>query len=365
MATPAPPSEEEMVDDEWTRLSDPHEIAANPARGPEMAEPVIVNPPPATAAAMRSISIKPIPREDPPEMTVAEEDDEDTILALLGEIDEHPSPLVPMTDRSGRRPMRQPTPVARGIGSQAVSADPQAPPPSVRFERNLPAVLLHSDLVEKVIAGDKDADLALSEILALGNAAIPSVFAKFPGPITAKRTGSIDDLPRPEDCGPVLRIVAAMRRLALPFLAIRSADGDPEVRFWATCLLGELHYPDSATAILARMFDDDEDVRHVAARGARGFVLDSEIGTIVRFGLERTVTRRDEPEHRRVLAIQALAEIKSYRSVPAIIRVLGESSEPLVTAATDALAALTKQGFGRDRRRWDSWWANAGKKHAN
>jgi hypothetical protein len=364
MATPAPPSEADMVDEEWTRLSDPHEIAVNPARGSEMSEPVIVNPPPATAAAMRPISIKPIPREEP-EMTVAEEDDEETLLALLGEIDDHPSPLMPTTDRSGRRPMRQPSAATRGVGSKAISADAQAPPPSVRFERNLPAVLLHSDLVEKVIAGDKDADLALSEILALGNAAIPSVFAKFPGPITAKRTASVDDLPRPEDCGPVLRIVAAMRRLALPFLAIRSADGDPEVRFWATCLLGELHYPDSATAILARMFDDDQEVRRVAARGARGFVLDSELGTTVRFGLERAVTRRDEPEHRRVLAIQALAEIKAYRSVPAIIRVLGESSEPLVQAATDALAALTKQGFGRDRRRWDSWWANAGKKHAN
>jgi hypothetical protein len=363
LPTPPPASEEEMVDEGWAHVSDPPDQAKPLDTTPDAPPLAIDRPPPATAAAVRPISERPIPREEP-EMIVSEADDEETILALLGEIDEHPAPLVPSSDRSAKRRqmMRRPTPPVRGVGSRAYAADPQAPPASVRLEHPLPAVLLHSDLVEKVIAGDKDADLALSEILALGNAAIPAVFAKFPGPITATRTGSVDDLPRPDECGPVLRIVAAMRRLALPFLAIRSADADGDVRFWATCLLGELHYPDSAIAILARLFDENADVRSMAARGARALLSDGEIGTTIRFGLERMVTRRDEPEQRRVLAIEALAETKSYRSAPAIIRVLDEPSEPIVKAAADALASLTRQGFGRDRRRWDSWWANAGKK---
>jgi hypothetical protein len=357
-------SEEEMVDEEWVRLSDPHEIAVQPASAPETPAAVAPRPPPVTAAAVRQLSGRPIPREDPPEMTVVEEDDEETIMALLGEIDEHPAPLVPTTDRTGRRPLnvRNPTPPVRGVGSKAISADAQAPPRSVRMENVLPAVVLHADLVEKVIAGDTDADLALSEILALGNGAIPAVFAKFPGPIMVPRTGSVDDLPPPADCGPVLKIVAAMRRLALPFLAIRSADSNPEVRFWATCLLGELHYPDAAIAILARLFDDNEDVRRMAARGAKALAPESELATTVRFGLERTVTRRDEPDRKRVLAMQGLAEIKSYRSAPAIIRVLGEPSETIVKAAAAALSTLTHQSFGSDRRRWDSWWASTGKK---
>jgi hypothetical protein len=355
----APSSEADMVDEEWARLSEPPDISL--IAHEDEADP---GPPPATAAAVRPISLKPIPREEPPDLTVVEEDDEETILALLGEIEEHPAPLMPSADRSARRKeaMRRPTPAMRGVGSQAFAADPQPPPASARFEHPLPAVLLHSDLVEKVIAGDKDADLALSEILALGNAAIPAVFSRFPGPVAAKRTGSVDDLPRPEDCGPVLRIVAAMRRLALPFLAIRSADTDPNVRFWATCLLGELHYPDAATAILARMFDDIPDVRQMAARGARSLAPDSDLATTIRFGLERVATRRDEPELRRVLAIEALLETKSYRSVPAIIRVLDEPSERVVKAAAQALSVLTRQGFGRNRRQWDSWWASAGKK---
>ena len=112
----------------------------------------------------------------------------------------------------------------------------------------------------------------MSEILALGEAAIPAVFARFPGPVTVDRNQALGDLPRPADCGPVLKIVAAMRRLALPFLAVRSADTEVEVRFWATYLLGELNYADAASALLPRLFDENMAVRRIAVRSARSLV---------------------------------------------------------------------------------------------
>jgi HEAT repeat protein len=63
-----------------------------------------------------------------------------------------------------------------------------------------------------------------------------------------------------------------MRRLALPFLAVRSADVDVDVRFWATYLLGELNYADAGTALLPRLFDENPTVRRIAVRSARSLV---------------------------------------------------------------------------------------------
>src|SRR6185295_1639549 len=150
------------------------------------------------------------------------------------------------------------------------------------------------------IAGGDKAEKALGEILALGEAAIPSVFARFPGPLAVDRNQALGELPRPADCGPVLRIVAAMRRLALPFLVVRSADSDVDVRFWATYLLGELNYSDAASALVPR---------RIAVRSARSLVASGEESLPLRKALERMVAFVEEPRERRLVALAAIGEL--------------------------------------------------------
>jgi hypothetical protein len=249
------------------------------------------------------------------------------------------------------------------MASTSISAGPHPPPPPSQGPfRILPSVLIRSDLVDHVIAGGERAEKALGEILALGEAAIPSVFARFPGPLTVDRNQALGELPRPSDCGPVLRIVAAMRRLALPFLAVRSADIDVDVRFWATYLLGELNYEDSASALLPRLFDENPVVRRIAVRSARSLVAAGAEGTPIRKNLERTVTYADEPLMRRLTALSTIGELKLYKSIPALIEVLADKNASIVDGSVRALLAMTRQEFGKDAKKWRDWWETKGKK---
>jgi HEAT repeat protein len=160
----------------------------------------------------------------------------------------------------------------------------------------------------------------------------------------------------------VLRIVAAMRRLALPFLAVRSADIDVDVRFWATYLLGELNYEDSASALLPRLFDENPVVRRIAVRSARSLVAAGAEGTPIRKNLERTVTYADEPLMRRLTALSTIGELKLYKSIPALIEVLADKNASIVEGSVRALVAMTRQEFGKDAKKWRDWWETKGKK---
>ena len=223
-------------------------------------------------------------------------------------------------------------------------------------------MLIRFELVDQVIAGGERGEKALGEILELGEAAIPSVLARFPGPLTVDRRQALGDLPRPADCGPVLRIVAAMRRLALPFLAVRSADMDVEVRFWATYLLGELNYADAASALFPRLFDENMAVRRIAHRSARALLAAGDEGITLRKNLERMVAYPAETEPRRLIAINSIAELKIHRSVPTLIAALSDPSEAIGQGAAVALSTMTRQDFGRDPRKWGDWWESKGKK---
>jgi HEAT repeat protein len=159
----------------------------------------------------------------------------------------------------------------------------------------------------------------------------------------------------------VLRVISALRRMALPFLAVRSADASAEVRFWATYLLGDLHYPDAATALWPRLFDEDGSVRRVAAHSARALVTSSEVGAPIRAGLDRVVRNSGEPEARRLLAVSMIGDLRLFSLVPTLIALLENAPLPIVTAAAQTLEAMTRQELGTDARRWSQWWAAKGR----
>ena len=65
----------------------------------------------------------------------------------------------------------------------------------------------------------------------------------------------------------------------------------------------------------------------------------------------------------RLVIISAMQRILDKRAVDALVRLLGDRDEDVRNAACDALGKLTNiRAFGRDPRRWKSWWAkNKGK----
>ncbi|MDC3958662.1 hypothetical protein [Polyangium jinanense] len=218
-------------------------------------------------------------------------------------------------------------------------------------------------LVQRFLESGAEDGEAHKELVRLGEAAMQAIMARFPGPlrIDPRVLSRGAELPLASRSGPLLGLIVAIGRPAVPFLAVRSTAGDPDVRFWATHLLGELMYPESAHAIFVRLFDDAAPVRRVARRAAAMLIAASPVTEApILPTLERLARTSTERAGRRLLAIETLGELAVPKSVPVLIATLGETTVELAEAAHRALVHVTRHDFGRDVRKWNAFWTTNG-----
>ncbi len=211
-------------------------------------------------------------------------------------------------------------------------------------------------LLEHALSGGLEGEEALSELLRRAEHEFPRLIERFPGPLVVDRLRARSDLPPASECGPLLKVVVMARRAALPFMTVRSAAPDVEQRFWATHVLGELLFPEASNAILPRLFDDDLSVRRVARRAAQALSLAGAAGEPLRQSLDHTMLSLEEPMQRRLLAIEALSEIRVPVVVPTLIGGLRDKSEAIAEAARTALMVVTRQDLGKNPDVWTAWW---------
>jgi hypothetical protein len=249
--------------------------------------------------------------------------------------------------------------------SSSMVVAPHLPPSPHPKDTPLPSVVvdLNEDLarlVDLVIAGDPD-DNAEGELLRQGEKAMPVVMSRFPGPVTVDRSriATMARPPRASDCGPVLRLVARERKVALPFVLDRMGDEDPETRGWATHLVCELAYIEAVPYLLLRLRDADPSTRMSAALALAviGRISPREVRDAV-LGLAHGVDTRE-----RAAAMLAIAELRQPALVPELVRALGDGDEVVVVAAHAALVQVTRQDFGTDARPWMKWWEQHSGKH--
>jgi hypothetical protein len=232
----------------------------------------------------------------------------------------------------------------------------------------LPSVMVdvgaeHNQLIQRAIEGGHRGQEAFNELVKNGEQVIQAVMSRFPGPLRVDRHRARGELPAASQCGPILELAVAIRRPALPFISVRTSAHDPDVRFWATHALGELRYPEAATVLVPRLFDDDAQVRRIARRSAASLVGAGAAGFPILKGLEDITRNPDQPKPHRVLAIETMGEIRSGSLVPPLLAALEDSSEEVADAARRALLLITRQDFGRDVRRWQEWWSANGGRH--
>jgi hypothetical protein len=354
-------------------------------------DPSTVPPPSANIAVLRKISGPPIPREEPatpargipagtgsaspapPDVVVlpevreppAQDDAGPQIEATaITNIQEAPEDIRTLFDELAWETRVEPEmPPAPPSSSLAVA--PHLPPSPHPIDTPLPSVVvdLNEDLarlVDLVIAGDPEGQ-AEGELLRQGERAMPVVMSKFPGPVTIERAriATMARPPRASDCGPVLRLVARERKVALPFVLERLTDGDPEGRGWATHLLCELAYLEAIPYLLLRLRDHDAAIRMSAALAlavvGRSHPREVRDGVL---GLAHAVDARE-----RAAAMHAMAELRQPGLVPELVRALGDGDEAVVSAAHAALVQVTRQDFGADARPWLKWWEHNSTKH--
>ena len=333
-------------------------------------------PPAANISVVRKISGPPIPREEPASPTFLR-------VARAEAVTEPPppkaapsppAPVVTVQDEAeesaalfdelgweGATPDEAAPPV-----SSAIVVPPHRPPTSQRMSTDvLPSVIVATDpelepIVDRVIAGQAD-EAAEGELLQHGERAMHVIMSRFPGPVRFDRARIATAIapPRASECGPVLRLVAHQRRVALPFVLSRLGDTDAEVRGWATHLLVELPYAEAVPHLVARLQDVDASTRASAAlalvavaRTSRDAVRDASVPLL----------KSREPELRAAV-LGILAELRAPGLVTELVHALGDANGRVVAAAHDALVKTTAQDFGEDARRWLQWWEANGRRH--
>lgn len=315
------------------------------------APPVAVDAPSPRAAshAPPSADVGPSPRassDRPPP--------EPTILALRRP---HGRPLP-------REEEPEPEPISTSDASHLVAREARGsarpPPPESVYPKTAEEV---AGLLRLVLGEGPDARRALEELVIEGEAVLPLAMAGFPGPLKVDRHRARDLLPPASQCGPLLELLVALGKLALPHVTVRTSSSDVELRFWAAHVLGELRFAGAASALLPRLFDDDASVRRIARRSAAALVSAGALGAPIAQGLDDMTRDQAEPIARRRLAIETMAEIRDPSMAVPLMAVLDDPSEDVAEAARKALLAITRQDFGRDTRRWAEWWQEHAGRH--
>jgi HEAT repeat protein len=337
-------------------------------------------PPPPQVVAIRPLSVQPIPREEPealsldltpgPPRTLStptietrglDAIDEAQLLRELEELDpgKEGAPLG-VDDASNDGPLPH---VPRS--SQAIAIPPHAPPSTRGRPESLPSVIVNIDteflaLVDR-LAEDAQDEHAEAELLRQGQHAMPAIMARFPGPITLAPADVAERGPRVSECGPILRLIAGQRRVALPFVLAQVDDPDPDRRFWATFLLTELSYTEAVPAIVARLFDEHDQTRRVARLAAKAVAEGARESLVAE--LDRIVHDPGASEEKRIATMDALGEMRDALVVPVLIGAIGDDVESVALAARRALTVAVRQDFGHDTRRWLAWWSSNSSRH--
>jgi len=256
-------------------------------------------------------------------------------------------------------------PLAPASRSLAYSARP-LPPREASQELRLPSVIVDlandcRELVERLVHGDASAS---DKLVQIGDPAITQLVSIFPGPITSElRRGGVDGPSKASDCGPVLRTLARMGARPVPFVAVRTADGNPMVRAWATRLLGEMPSAEAAQAVARRLTDDDAEVRRAALAAGNLLLTHPEAAEALQAKIAEGVSDVTRPEESRHSLIEALAELRAPLVIPTLVRLLEDGSPDIVRSAHWALGVIARQDFGTKASLWEEWWLKHSGRH--
>jgi hypothetical protein len=342
--------------------------------GRAAASPASGNPPPAAnVAAVRQISGPPIPREEPgasgvtPEASAASSAPAPQVEILhhleVGEVDdvEGARALFDQLGWDGSEVVEDQPPA-----SAAIAVPAHLPPSRMARASNLPSVMVADfdreclAMVDRLASGEPD-EHAEGELLRQGERAMRVIMSRFPGPLTfpRNRIATTPNPPRPSECGPILRLVARERRVALPFVLDRLAAADPETRGWATYLLCELAYVEALPGLLPRLRDPDANTR--ASAGYALAAIAKAHREAVREALT-TLARATDAEDR-LAALSGISRLQEGALVPELIRALGDGDDRVVAAASDGLVHVTRHDLGTDARPWMRWWEQNSGRH--
>jgi len=232
---------------------------------------------------------------------------------------------------------------------------------TARAAPNMPSVIVDmGDTVEVLVddlerCGPDDEAGAVNALMSLGEAALPTLTQRFPGPLWFDRKRPHRRLPRGRDISAIARALALFRETAIPYVGSLLEARDPDVRFYGTLLASEFVSKDLLIPVGDRIFDRDPGTQLLAVDVLRRFSqFPKEMEELLKgVRVEARVDRKD-PERRRV-AVRALGLLRDVRSIDLLVEILADRDTKLSEQAHKSLVLLTRQDFGDSQRRWSQW----------
>jgi hypothetical protein len=120
---------------------------------------------------------------------------------------------------------------------------------------------------------------------------------------------------------------------------------------------------DAAHAVARRFIDEDPEVRRAALAAGRmlqthGASVNVLAGTLTEMLLDSA--RNEGIVH---LAIEAVADLREPRAIPALATLLDTGSVEVQRSAHWALVVLTRTDYGDNAAAWDQWWRVNASRH--
>jgi hypothetical protein len=219
------------------------------------------------------------------------------------------------------------------------------------------------ELLGELLRSRQDEEgVLVAALLRMGDAALPMLTQAFPGPLWFDRHAAGRPPPRGRDVSAIARALHAFGPRAAPYVASLLAASQPERRFCALLLAGDMVVPSLLDAALARLLDDDERVRKLASELAprfRGLPGWDEQMTLLR----RAARIAGKDPSRRVRAVNALGTLGDAGALETLVRLLEDDAPELVRAAHAALVVLCAEDLGPSARKWTSWSMEHGARH--
>jgi HEAT repeat protein len=240
------------------------------------------------------------------------------------------------------------------VVDQAIHAQPALDMPSQTLEIEAdppPAAFGPGELLDALERGDEpDASQAMRHAVARSLEMVPLLRRRFPGRLWIDRYAAAGRTVRPAQHGPLLALTVQLGQACVPMLAELLAEGDRELRYYATLCCIEVRSPLLVLVLMGRLFDPDFGVRGAALEALQQYPLreiDPALET-VRSSLHADVAKSRAAAH-------ALGELRDVGAVADLI-VATERDHTTAEEARRALVTITKQDFGTKAKKWRAWW---------
>lgn len=220
-----------------------------------------------------------------------------------------------------------------------------------------------SELVDALAnARPGDEPPELMSLLQLGEAALPELLQRFPGPLWFDRQQPHKHVPRGRDLSSIAHALVTFGERAAPYVASKISNSQGDDCFYALMVAGEIPHPDLLDSVARRMFDADEGIRRLAVEMLKGYRTLAQFQIVID-ALGQLSARPGKDPGRQLLSVRLLGELRDERGLPILISRLEDGPSDIKQNAYEALVILTCQDFGQDVVVWRQWQAQWGDRH--